>query len=121
MRIVDPGHVYALPSYDGGEPVLLTFVKREGEGYPYNEGHHPGTLMQDVIRALLDRLVYLDGQIPAPENADARAGLLSALFWLETRAHRVRGETLGIPPEYVERLPGCPTCGHVLCKKHPAP
>jgi hypothetical protein len=43
MRIIDPGHDYILSVYDGEGEQRLTFMKREGPGFPGNIGHYPGT------------------------------------------------------------------------------
>lgn len=56
MKVIDPGHVYDLRSLDGEQLNRLVFVKREGPSYPGNVGHYPGTTMQEVLRALIDRL-----------------------------------------------------------------
>lgn len=114
-EIVDPGHEYLLDSYDGGESVRLMFVKREGEGYPFNVGHHPGTNCQEVIRALINRVQYLQKQIPCDENLFTVDALRDALWQFETRAARRHGRTLaGIPLE-IETEPTCKTCGHIRC------
>jgi len=38
MQELDRGHKYALRHLDGNEVETLTFVKREGDGYPGNIG-----------------------------------------------------------------------------------
>lgn len=44
------------------------FVKREGEHFPGNVGHYPGTTMQEVLRVLIDRAKYVNSQIPCLET-----------------------------------------------------
>lgn len=123
MKCIDPGHVYELDSYDGGEPVRLPFVKREGEGYPFNVGHHPGTNCQEVLRALIDRVKYLQRQIPCEENDRVLINLRSTLWEFENRGARRHGRTLpwnnkesehytDVP---IEERPTCPGCGHIGC------
>lgn len=119
MLEVDPGHEYLLDSYDGSEPVRLVFMKREGEGYPFNVGHHPGTNCQETIRALIARLKYLDYQIPSAYNWMVIKSLRVALLRLEQRAATRHGRML---PDYdtehveVEFLETCRGCGHVGCE-----
>jgi len=115
VKVLDPGHRYALASIDGDVVQVLTFVKREGPGYPGNAGAHAGTTTQEVLRALVDRTLYVDGQIPAPENAQVLALLREAILLLEQRAARRHGLALGAVAEGIEQLPACPTCGHVTC------
>lgn len=117
MRVIDPGHQYALAHLDGNCEELLTFVKREGDGYPGNVGHHPGTNMQEVIRALIDRLKYLQWQIPSPFNESAVFHLRAALRDLEIRAALRHGRTLDVivQQQYLEEYPTCRWCGHVNC------
>src|SRR6059058_1606479 len=118
MNVLDPGHTYDLTWLDG-EPERsafdhraenrLIFVKREGVGYPGNVGHHPGTNMQEVFRALIDPMKYLDGQIPHANNQLILSHLRLSLFYLEERAaerhHRV--PTFDIETPNIESLPVC--------------
>ncbi len=63
MTIIDPGHLYLLNQLDSLQFTQLRFVKRVGEGYPGNQPPpYPGTNIQEVLRALIDRHQYLDGQ-----------------------------------------------------------
>lgn len=119
MKEVDPGHEYLLDSYDGEQVNRLVFMKREGEGYPFNVGHHPGTNCQEVIRALIARVKYLQKQIPCDENYGLLTHLRGALFCLEYRAARRHGRILHIPSEQpleVEDYSTCDGCGHIQCK-----
>ncbi len=121
MKVIDPGHEYLLDSYDGGEPVPLVFMKREGEGYPFNVGHHPGTNCQEVLRVLIDRVKYLQKQIPCDENHGLLTHLRGALFCLEYRAARRHGRLLHLPsenPPEIEDYPTCSGCGHIGCEGH---
>lgn len=122
MKTIDPGHAYLLDSYDGGQPVRLTFVKREGEGYPFNAGHHPGTNCQEVIRALIDRVKYLQEQIPCEENQQIINNLRSCLWEFERRAAKRHGRASVLPWQEgyqaipIENQPTCTGCGHVGCE-----
>lgn len=120
MKVIDPGHHYALAALDKPAGVaesyeLLKFVKREGEGYPGNAGHHSGTNIQEVLRALIDRVKYLDKQIPHDSNTVIVMNLRNALWLLECRAAERHGRK---KPRYIdiELEPTCSTCGHVGCE-----
>jgi hypothetical protein len=115
MRVVDPGHHYELHNLDGNGTTPLVFVKREGGGYPGNVGHHEGTNLQDVWRACIDRLKYLNRQIPDHANELAIMHMRCALMELEIRAANRHNRPV---PEFivdVETMPFCPHCGHIGC------
>lgn len=115
MRIIDPGHHYALATLDGDVNQELVFVKRAGHLYPGNVGHHPGVTMQEVIRALIDRCCYVSSQQQCQENALTIRALREALHSLESRAARIHGLTLDVPVDKIELTPPCQTCGHIRC------
>ena len=121
MKVIDPGHKYLLDSIDGGGPVVLTFVKRDSppEKYPGNVGHYPGTQTQEVLRALIERSLYLQRQQPCPETASLIELLRRGLWVLEARTRRVRGQpTLDVPVLGIETMPTCGRCGHIRCLEH---
>lgn len=62
MDIIEPGHVYNLQHLDGCGKTQLIFVAREAER------KHEGTTNQEVIRALIDRVLYLDQILPWDGN-----------------------------------------------------
>lgn len=135
MKVIDPGHVYALAFLDGAitspeMPKLgvllsntLTFVKREGDGYPGNVGHHPGTNLQEVLRALIERVKYLERQVPHPNNPIIIFALRHSLWLLEQRAAERHGRPFTLPAAGVLRIedstiedaPTCRLCGHIGC------
>lgn len=119
MKIIDAGHVYLLDCIDGDEPQRLRFVKREGEGFPFNEGSHNGTNCQEVLRALIDRTRYMLLQKPCAETEAALHNLESALLHYESRAARRHGRHLDLYSvhELVCGSP-CKTCGHIGCNGH---
>jgi hypothetical protein len=122
IKVIGPGHVYMLPSLDGDVPQVLTFVKREGEKFPGNVGAHPGTTMQYVLRAVLDRITYLQGQIPCDENLMISNNLQNCLYLLEHRAARRHGCNPDSITQYQASYGQmCPTCGHVTCLCLPNP
>ena len=119
MKIIEAGHIYLLDSIDGGEPQRLEFVKREGDNFPFNSGAHPGTNVQEVLRALEDRTHYLWRQKPCAETEAAWYALKIALWAYEDRAARRHGRHLDLK-EIHELVNGttCKTCGHIGCEGH---
>lgn len=118
MRVADPGHVYEVDCLDGGSPQRIVFVKREGPGYPFNVGHHAGTNCQEVIRVLVDRVKYLQRQIPCAENELIIDHLRATLRLFEERAAFRHGRVLGSIPIEIEAMQWCQTCGHIGCTSH---
>ena len=95
MNVIDPGHVYDLMvidedqydrAYGNVHGGTIEFVKREGPGYPGNVGHHSGTIIQEVLRACIDRIKYVDNQIPSEHNQKVLYDLRHAIMELEIRA-----------------------------------
>lgn len=80
MKIIESGHIYRLDHIDGDGNHDLIFVNREA-GL-----EHEGTQCQEVIRALIDRVVYLDKQLPWDDNAEILKNLRMALVLFEARA-----------------------------------
>lgn len=116
MKVIDPGHHYHLTCLDGNAYQILTFVKREGPGYPGNIGHHAGTTTQEVIRALLERSRYVDNQIPDEANDRVEADLRDALWTLEERAARRHGRPFPFEMPSIDKQPTCPKCNHIGCE-----
>ncbi len=124
MKTIDPGYRYALVNYDNypqqqGLEQQLLFVKREDENYPGNKGTNPGTNCQEVLRALIDRCVYLQKQKSCAETEAIIGNLRSALLLFELRAARRHGRHLDFSYlETIEIAGTCETCGHVDCQGH---
>lgn len=121
MKVIDPGHHYHLIALDGspGGFETLQFVKREGKDYPGNEGSMPGTTTQEVLRALIDRMEYVNDQIPCPENFNVLRKLRESIYQLELRAAKRHGRTLYISDSElskIEMLPTCVKCNHIGCE-----
>lgn len=119
MKVLDPGHFYELTALDAKASErceYLLFVKRVGEGYPGNEGPHPGTTTQEVLRALIERTKYVDNQIHDFANVDVLSSLREAIWHLEERAARRHNRTLDVPVEGIEDLPVCEKCNHIGCE-----
>lgn len=125
MKVLDPGHTFELQSYSGappepacGFPNVLKFMKREGANYPGNVGHYEGTNCQEVLRALISRVKYLDTQIACQHNEMVLLDLRHALWLFEVRAARRHGRELRFfhPNWKIEDEPVCSRCGHIDCQ-----
>ena len=118
MKVLDPGHRYAARHLDGPDEEIVTFVKREGENYPGNEGHHAGTNLQELCRIMIDRAHYLNRQNPCLETQEFIRLQRDSIRTLEIRAARMhdRPVPLSLRLQYdIENLPVCDFCGHVGC------
>jgi hypothetical protein len=120
MQEVDPGHKYELDVLDGSGPHLLTFVKREGNNFPGNVGHYKGTNLQEVLRAMIARVKYLDKQIPCMENKEIINQFRYCILRLEGRAARRHGrlpdEKMYVSYGEIEALSTCGLCRHIGCE-----
>lgn len=116
MRVIDPGHKYALRHLDGPGEEIVTYVKREGKNYPGNVGSHPGTTLQDEWRAQIHRLWYLDNQKHCHENWACISNLRENIIQLELRAAVRHGRPDPIFTRQVELMPFCHDCGHIGCE-----
>jgi hypothetical protein len=141
MKILDPGHRFALHVLDQRPGIITeveaTFVKRADvpgsdphqphqpprrPKYPGNVGTHPGTLLQEYWRAEIARLQYLDHQEPSRFNDWCIDNLRNNIYYLEIRAARRHGVHFMLQPERVlgiEDYPICPQCGHIHNHFHP--
>lgn len=121
MKVVDPGHKYALNLLDDEYDLkfLLTFVKREGENYPGNVGHYSGVNIQEVLRALIDRVKYLNNQIKDKRNYVVIDCLRESLWALECRAAERHNRFDRFITDFemllIETYPTCNKCGHIGC------
>jgi hypothetical protein len=116
VKVIDPGHEYLLDALDGEQANRLVFVKREGPKYPGNVGSHPGTTTQEVLRALIERTHYVNGQAYAEETERVEMLLRECVVLLEKRAARLHGRQLVASLDAVVWGVGkCRHCGHVGC------
>ena len=120
METLDSGHSYLLTSFDGGAPIPLRFVKRNvpKEKYPGNDSAYPGTLMQEVLRALIERGEYVNNQFPCRQTEEVIGHFAQALWLLEQRhaeRHGLPDEINEIDLESVATVPFCARCGHIAC------
>lgn len=87
MKIIDPGHEYALANMDNGEQVL-SFIKKE-HVVTENTGSFKtvkdGTTNEEVLRVMIDRMNFLQAKTPCRENAIVITKLEECLMWLEKR------------------------------------
>jgi hypothetical protein len=115
MKTLDAGHKYELEHLDGANKEILTFVKREGKGFPGNIGHYEGTNLQEVFRACIDRLKYLDNQIHDSCNIECINHLRQSIYALELRAARRHGKSLFLDNiSNIEDLPVDIKNGHLV-------
>ena len=81
MKVLNQGHVYKLNNNKSPSHTILTFFKDEkinGEGFD-------GTTNQEVLRALIDRIKFLDSQKPHPVNDEIINCLRKAIVLHEQR------------------------------------
>jgi hypothetical protein len=120
MKVMEPGHTYKFNNYDGGHDQVIVFVKRcePQSTYPGNNSAHPGTLMQELLRACIDRAKYVNEQIPSEFTQAFISDLRMALWRLEARAAQRHGRILMASPHCIENLETCNVCGHIECPGH---
>lgn len=110
VKVIEPGHIYMLDWLDtqpmkGSDDLRrLTFVNRE-EG-----SKHGGAQNQDVLRAVIDRVKYLERQLPHEVNKAIIFHLRMALVLHESRALERRVMKGGFEPESI----GIGPDGHFL-------
>lgn len=96
MKVIKPGHTYELDHLDGNGKQTLQFVQRE----PHHEPKE-GTNNQEVLRALIDRVILLDSEKPWEGNKKLLNHLRSALLLHEIRAMERKLEKGELKPEDV--------------------
>jgi N-acetylglucosamine kinase-like BadF-type ATPase len=110
MRVLDPGHRYALDNLETEGGTILQFRKdpalHDGDGYE-------GPSCQEVLRAVIDRVQELNREKPDIENAIIIHDLRHAIAAFEARALRRRVEKDGLE---IEKVP-VDTDGHLLLAK----
>jgi len=88
MRVLDAGHRYELQGNKGGGPTVLQFFKdarlHDGDGAE-------GTTNQEVARALIDRLRYLEAEAPWGGDFHMIDNLRDLIVMHEVRAAMRRG------------------------------
>jgi hypothetical protein len=87
MRIIQPGHVYAVEEFENKGEQVITFIQKE----PIEEGStelklvNDGTTNEEVLAVLIDRINFLQEKAPCQENKQAIRNLGEALKWLNRR------------------------------------
>lgn len=130
MRVLDPGHLYELVNLDDdvadvpSAPTRIYFVKRIGDKFPGNTGpSSSGTITQEVIRTLIDRTEYVNGQRPHDRNQRVMHHLREALRELELRAAEERFDMRAVFQITIASKPElqaiCSRCGHIWCRRSP--
>ena len=117
MRVLDPGHRYEMDELDKDDSLtaILQFVKREGEKYPGNVGTSPGVTMQEVLRCIIDRAIYVNIQRSNIHTLRGINHLRSAFREFEERAAELHGRQLTNLALDIENMPTCKLCGHIQC------
>jgi rubrerythrin len=118
MQVRDPGHKYALDQLDDvdNHRLRLDFVKRMGEKYPGNKTSSPGTNLQEVFRACIDRICYLNNQERDWRNETIIHDLRMAIWLLEVRAAERHNRKLSSDIfDKIEKESTCRFCGHICC------
>lgn len=119
MQVVDKGHCYLVDSYDGGPQQQVRFMKRLGDKYPGNLDAYWGTNCQELLRVLIDRVKYLDGQAHCFHNWLCIRLLRTTLYLFEHRAAKRHNRKLHLGRWTIESHPACKICGHIQCDRHP--
>lgn len=116
MKILDAGHQYSLDCLDGNIEQIITFVKRNGDNFPFNYDSNSGTNCQEVLRALIDRTEYLQNQKPCAETEAIIGNLRTALLLFELRAASNHDRKLKLYSTQ-DLMSGtvCKKCGHIGC------
>ena len=120
MIVKDPGHHYLLGYLDQEDKNKtaygeVIYVKREGENYPGNVGHHQGTTMQETLRANIHRALYVNNQKPNRHTMNGIKHMRLAILDFETRSAEIHGRELKNVREDIENEPTCQGCGHIQC------
>ncbi len=99
MKVIDEGHKYHLKTLDGIESDVekLTFVRRFRDSDNY-----PGTTNQEVLRALINRVEFLNDEVPWEGNKEILKHLRMALVLHESRALMRKVEKDQLKPELVK-------------------
>jgi len=93
VKVVEPGHVYELQHLGAEGHETLTFCRRNSAAITH-ESEHPGTNVQEVLRVLIDRSVFLNHVLRCMETEDAIQFLRMALECFEARALRRKRQKL---------------------------
>lgn len=112
-KVLTPGHRYELENFEDKDASgqVIQFIEKKTVTQMRLDGQMPpdnllggdmldelvtindGTTNEEVIKALIDRLLYLDSKFPCIENTQTIINLKQALFWQNerTRGRQARG------------------------------
>lgn len=87
MKVHTAGHLYELANFENaGTPQLLQFIHKEPKGETTELiTVAEGTTNEEVLRVLIDRMIFLQAKFPCRENAIVITKLEESLMWLEKR------------------------------------
>ena len=93
MKVIVPGHRYALETFEkGGEDVIIQFLHKEpAPGNPGNptptelETIKNGTTNEEVLAMLINRMKFLHKKLESDQSAIVIMKLEEALMWLNHR------------------------------------
>jgi hypothetical protein len=110
MKIIEKGHIYDLTNKHSGVQRLTFFKDLPEDAF----SKHDGVLCQEVLRALIDRTIDLNTQVPCHENIEIITKLRDVLILFETRAaRRLMEKSYSKTGWHVEQLP-IDDRGHIL-------
>lgn len=95
MKVINPGHSYEVAHLDSNGKTTITFVNR-GHGCDSE-----GTTCQELLRVLIDRVKFLDNELPWDGNEGILQHLRMALILFECRALLRKVEKHKILPEFL--------------------
>jgi hypothetical protein len=81
MKILSPGHKYALAAFEGGQEQHLQFIEKDIAGNLISDG----TTNEEVLAMMIDRMGVLNQKVPCRETSLAITKLEEALLWLNKR------------------------------------
>lgn len=84
MQVIYPGHAYQLAHHDGVHVETLQFVQKVMDG-EHLRVEVAGTTNEEVIAVLIDRMEYLQEQVPCAENEEVLMHLRRSLQILNAR------------------------------------
>jgi hypothetical protein len=88
MKVLTEGHKYELASFEQPETAhqKIQFIeKTQIEGTTDLKTLNNGTTNEEVLEALIDRMMYLQNKFPCRENSIVITNLQESLMWLEKR------------------------------------
>ncbi len=89
MNILIEGHRYGLDNFENknafGQKLQFIHKVPVSEGSTELKTVQDGTTNEEVLEVLINRMQYLQGKFPCPENALVITKLEESLFWLNKR------------------------------------